>query len=419
MKKIVVLLCLILLSMFNSICFCAEKLTDDGYGVITTSVSKNTDVINNPKDIVTYLSGMETEFGNFISKNNTKNQNSKLFGIYMQNLYALRNRFFEYVSNSDDLQKYSIRVESDEDSDTYYHFVYPYVGNVKLQIYDSFEFGFDYQKMYDKYSSYLNKTWNTYLKYCIEQDNDYLERITHEEDDNYYDIYMQECNKWIKKWSIFLTFHPDFPLNEQIKEDIESLEHAAQKEFNVSTYLLSISLICVLILALMIVVVKIVLKFNLISKFNSLVKNVARNVFENIIKFRMVIFIILGMVILTSAGVLIYNSYSLPKCDSKYVEETVISIFKQTDRIYLPNKDNVATITMSNFIPISYDKSINKYSCSANLTMHSKADSPIFFVVPYNSFTFDVNYDIYKERGENKVSASWKMQNIWTQDIRR
>ena len=70
MKKIIVFLCLILFSMFNSICFCAEKLTDDGYGLITTSVSKYPEVMNNPKDIVRYLSGMESEFSGFINKNN-------------------------------------------------------------------------------------------------------------------------------------------------------------------------------------------------------------------------------------------------------------------------------------------------------------------------------------------------------------
>lgn len=419
MKKIIVFLCLILFSMFNSICFCAEKLTDDGYGLITTSVSKYPEVMNNPKDIVRYLSGMESEFSGFINKNNNKNQNSKLFGIYMQNMYVLRNRFFEYVSNSDDLQKYSISVESDEDVDTHYHFTYPYVDNVKLKIYDGFEFAFDYKRMQDKYSSHLNKTWNTYLKYCIEQENDYLERLTHDSEDDYYDIYMQECNKWMKKWTIFLTFHPNFPLAEQIKEEIKSFEQAAQKEFNVGIYFLYIALACLAVLALITAMVKIILKFSLINKFNSFSKNIVQKTFEQMIKFKIIIFIIIGIIILICTAILIHNSFSLPKCDSKYAEEAVISIFRQNDKIYQPNMDNVETITMSNFKPISYDKGINKYSCSANLTMYSKSDRAIFFVVPYNSFTYNVEYDIYKERGENKVSASWTMQNIWTQDIRR
>ena len=74
---------------------------------------------------------------------------------------------------------------------------------------------------------------------------------------------------------------------------------------------------------------------------------------------------------------------------------------------------------MSNFTPVRYDKNTNKYTCNATLTMYAKSGNPIYYLVPFNSLKFDVVYDIYKERGENKVSASWTMQNIWTQNIRR
>lgn len=416
MKKVLVSICLFLLSMFSCVGYCAEKLTDDGYGLITTSVSKSTDVFTEPYDIVRYLSGMESEFSDFINKNNSKEQNSKLFGIYMQNLYALRNKFFEYVPYSDELQEYSIRLEPDEDDDSYYHFTYPYVDNVKLKLQDGFEFAFDYKGMKDKYSSYLDNTWNTYLKYSIEQENDYIERLSHDGDEDYAEIYMRECNKWIRKWSIFLTFHPDFPLSEQIQQEINDLESVTQKKFNVGIYILYLSLISLLIIALIGIVIFLTIKFKLINKLKTASYNIAKNVIEKIVKFKTIIFIILGIIILVVSGIYVHNAVSVPKCDSKFAEETVIQIFKQNELIYQKNEENVSDIKMSNFAPISYDKGIKKYSCEAKLTMYAYPDSPIIFLGAYKSFKYNVYYELYKERGKNTAKASWSMLNIGKQE---
>ncbi len=418
MKRILVFLCITLLLMFNCVSTNAQELTDDGYGLIKTSVSKNTDILKNPKDIVLYIAGMETEFDNFISKNHNKTQNSKLFGIYMQNMFALRDRFFEFVTSSSDLAKYHISVAPYENSD-YYRFVNPNVANVILTIEDSLVYDFAYKKMQDDYSSYLNKAWNTYLEYNIEENNDYLERITHDGEDDYYDMYMQECNKWLKKWTIFTSVHPNFPLNEQIKENLKNLEMTTQKKFNVGFYFFYMSLIGLAIIATIITVVYFIIKFNIISKTITNSKTIIKGFIKSIINHKKAILISIGVVLIISLGCFAHITLSLPSCDSKYAEETVISIFKQNDNIYQHNINNVEEIKMNNFNPISYDKNINKYVCSANLTMYSKADSPIFFVVPYNSFVYNVSYEIYKERGENKVKASWQMQNIWSQDIRR
>lgn len=113
----------------------------------------------------------------------------------------------------------------------------------------------------------------------------------------------------------------------------------------------------------------------------------------------------------------IHKSVQVPKCDSKFAEETVIRIFKQNDHIYEHNIDNVSYIKMSEFTPIDYDKDINKYTCNAKLTMYANPDSPILFLGAYKSFKYNVRYEIYKERGKNTAKASWEMLNIGAQEF--
>lgn len=112
-----------------------------------------------------------------------------------------------------------------------------------------------------------------------------------------------------------------------------------------------------------------------------------------------------------------HKSVQVPKCDSKFAEETVIRIFKQNDHIYEHNIDNVSYIKMSEFTPIDYDKDINKYTCNAKLTMYANPDSPILFLGAYKSFKYNVRYEIYKERGKNTAKASWEMLNIGAQEF--
>ena len=112
-----------------------------------------------------------------------------------------------------------------------------------------------------------------------------------------------------------------------------------------------------------------------------------------------------------------FKSFQVPTCDSKYAEKTVISIFKNNDNIYKNNIDNVSTIKMSSFIPEGRDKETGKNTCSARLTMYAKSGTTIFFLLPFNSFKYNVYYEIYKERGNNRVKASWEMLNIGNQDV--
>ena len=127
---------------------------------------------------------------------------------------------------------------------------------------------------------------------------------------------------------------------------------------------------------------------------------------------------------------------SLPTCDSSFAENEVLEIFKQNNREYneLNNWGMVQDIKMSMIEPISYDKEIKKYECSARLTLYPSNTKvtgipskilPILSLTEFDyerkqykrigtkamafwgNVTCDVNYNIYKEHGENQVTSSY------------
>lgn len=131
--------------------------------------------------------------------------------------------------------------------------------------------------------------------------------------------------------------------------------------------------------------------------------------------------LIIGLCIIFGiiASVIIYNENALPKCDSKFAEETIIEIFKNNDNTYENNIQRVGEITVSNFTPVSYDKNIGKYECSAYLVMYPKNNEKLYYLFPLSKIRYDLEYEIYKERGRNSLKARWRMAPIEPEDIDR
>jgi hypothetical protein len=411
MKRLLICLCLILVSAFCTPGFCSEKLTDNGLNLITTSNKR----FNNPKDIVAYISGMEVEFDNFISQNEGKKQNSKLFGIYMNSLYSLRENLFELLGSDQSLYDYNIQIDSN-------HFAHPWIDIMQVSTADGLGIGFDYEYICDKYCSHLDKDWNKYIQYQIAEEKERKDLYTHDGEDDCYDMYMAINKKWIKNWTIFTMLNPKFPLNGQIEESIERLKYTGVN-FNFKMYVSCIVIAGLIIIGLLVAVIFYTLKFSLFDKLITLIKNQtsnAANLFKSSGKFVIEhlkwFLIALGLIVIILLIFIIHNNITVPKCDSKFAEETVIKIFKNNDNIYQHNIDNVSKIKMSDFAPIKYDKEIGKYTCRGNLTMYAKSDNPIYYLVPFNSLKFNVYYEIYKERGKNTAQASWEMINISRQD---
>lgn len=115
-----------------------------------------------------------------------------------------------------------------------------------------------------------------------------------------------------------------------------------------------------------------------------------------------------GVILIGYVAYISINNNVLPKCDSKFAEEEVRTIFKLHEDLYKDNRKNVAEIRLSGFEPVSYDKEIKRYTCKARLTMYAEPDLYIEdYPFRYNNIEFGVDYSIFKERGENKVRASW------------
>lgn len=118
----------------------------------------------------------------------------------------------------------------------------------------------------------------------------------------------------------------------------------------------------------------------------------------------------------------VIETNSLPACDSKFAENEVIEIFKQNNSVYknLSQYNQISDILFSPQ-PISYDKSINKYECSARITLLPSKSAGLPKQVSsgangdnipralhfYSEATCTVHYSIYKTNGENSVSSSY------------
>jgi hypothetical protein len=398
MKKLLISVCLIFLSVLCIPVFCSAQSIDYEFNYITSSGEE----FNNPKDIVEYISNVEDEFDDFISKNEDKKQNSKVFGIYLKKLESLRDELGSSIM-------FSGRDYSDYGIDVYFkHFANPKI-NV-LQLEPDVGLIIDYKYICKKYCSSLNNSWKDYIKYVLAEEDDYDEFHSHDGEDSYEAMYVALQKKWIKKWIMFTLLHPNFPLNAQIKEDTL---HRGDGHFNVKIYLASIIITDLIILSLLAAVIFFVRKYNLISKSITFTKNQLSNVDIEHLQKGLIVFGIIAVAIIIFVRQ--HNNAEL-KCDSKFAEEEIIKIFKNNDNKYLNNIDNVEEIKMSDFEPMEYDSGINKYTCRAVLTMYSTSESPIDFYGPFNSLKFNVKYSTFKERGKNKVRASWKMMKLYMQD---
>lgn len=176
---------------------------------------------------------------------------------------------------------------------------------------------------------------------------------------------------------------------------------------------------------------------NISSALLKCFKGVNKDMILNIVKAGLIP--VCALLVLGGVGFGIYKGIeanSLPACDSEFAENEVIEIFKQNNDEYLElNKwDMVSDIRISMVEPISYDKEVKKYECSARLTllpsnsMVKGIPSKILPIISLTEFdyakkqykrigtkamafwgnvTCDVNYTIYKEHGENQVTSSY------------
>ena len=107
---------------------------------------------------------------------------------------------------------------------------------------------------------------------------------------------------------------------------------------------------------------------------------------------------------------------STPKCDSKYAEDTVLSIYEEQSFLYNSYKEYIDHISLDFPQATSYDKNIEKYTCEGIITFHAKENSEGFqYVNPwgnidsgakYSQIECPITYTIAKSRDEFVIQST-------------
>lgn len=133
-----------------------------------------------------------------------------------------------------------------------------------------------------------------------------------------------------------------------------------------------------------------------------------------------------SILVLGGVGFGIFKSIkvnSLPTCDSEFAKNAVINIFTSNNPKYnkLLRYNIPVEVEFSQPVPQNYNKEINKYTCSADVTIRplNQEGLPDMIVsswqnsgIPYGcryyrSFNCNIDYEIYKSKEGNRVSATY------------
>ena len=70
----------------------------------------------------------------------------------------------------------------------------------------------------------LNETWNTYIKYKLESDNEFEDFLYEDFSEDTYKRFKDTHKKWLQIWTEFINIHLDFYLIEEVKQQIKEHE---------------------------------------------------------------------------------------------------------------------------------------------------------------------------------------------------
>lgn len=126
---------------------------------------------------------------------------------------------------------------------------------------------------------------------------------------------------------------------------------------------------------------------------------------------------ILGIILLTGLISLICHSVGgkAPNCEAKETKEQLIGIFKENSSCYKSiNQSTIDSIVVKTPLAESYDKDIDKYTCTANIYMKSTtggfrfdSDYSYFNKKHYTSYKSDrINYSSQISEGRPVVMSS-------------
>ena len=194
----------------------SRYLSQKGYKSITVEYTTK----RNMREIFNGLAQAEKDLMDFFTHSKSKENNSKLFGIFMNNVMSYCSNAWDLETSgnslSDQLKQNGVIIsEKISDAMSPAEILKPKVNIVYFDFRGTASLVLNNNYIIKNYSQYLTNDWNTYIEYKAECYDDFG-RAYYNDD---IETYMKVWKKWHKKWGEFLNQYPDFALNPKIRED--------------------------------------------------------------------------------------------------------------------------------------------------------------------------------------------------------
>lgn len=218
-SKLSIILLLSVLLLFSIVGLFIKTINDNefinkGYKSISVEIKSDLE----PAEILNTIAIQEEDLADFLHRHKNKDTNSRLFGIFMDNILAYQEKFNNARSNVEKLKKYGIITQQEANPENYFYDEVIKVVNPKINVfvlfYNGAGMGINDKYMYETYSPYLNQEWSEYLSLCFEEKKALYNA-------GYDGFEMGRAfNDYGKKLTVFLNKYPNFYLKSKIKEDI-------------------------------------------------------------------------------------------------------------------------------------------------------------------------------------------------------
>ena len=217
--KLSIIILISILLLFGILGFFIKTINDNvlinnGYKSISVDIKSDL----SPSEILNTIAIQEEDLSDFLRKHKNKDTNSRLFGIFIDNMLAYQDRFNNAGSNVEELEEYGIITQQDTNPENYFYdevikVVSPKI-NVFVLFYNGAGMGINNKYMYDTYAPYLNQEWSEYLSLCLEE-----KKALYNAGYDGYEM-SRVFNNYGKKLAVFIDKYPNFHLKSKIKEDI-------------------------------------------------------------------------------------------------------------------------------------------------------------------------------------------------------
>lgn len=192
-----------------------NELINKGYKSISVDIKSDLSA----SEILNTIAIQERDLSEFVRKHKNKEANSRLFGIFMDNMLAYQDEFNNAASTIEELEECGIITKQDANPEKYFYDEVIKVTNPKINVfvlfYNGAGMGVNDKYMYDTYAPYLNQEWSEYLLLCLKKKKALYNAG--------YDGYKMNkvFNDYGEKLTVFINKYPNFYLKSKIKKDIK------------------------------------------------------------------------------------------------------------------------------------------------------------------------------------------------------